>query len=400
MRTQFEHNRKRFEQAIGLGVVVLTAYSLQQRMNDAAFRFEQEANFWYLTGISAPNWQLIMDTDTGESWLVAPEVDAVHQVFDGSLSHSDAMDTSGIGTVLSPKDAEDVLKGLAKKYNTVYTLDKDPYEKHYDFALNPAQRALTRKLKQIFTGIADCRKQLAIQRAIKTPEEIGAIKDAIALTVQGFERVKTQLAKLRYEYEIEAEFTHEFRRNGAVGHAYDPIIASGKNACTLHYNDNQQELGSSELVLLDVGARVRGYAADITRTYALGTPTPRQVEVHAAVEKVHHAIIGLLRPGYSIAEYHREVDRMMKESLLDLGLLVSPDDTKYRNYFPHAISHGLGIDVHDSLGGPLKFATGMVLTVEPGIYIPEEGIGVRIEDDILITDTGYENLSGALSTSL
>jgi Xaa-Pro aminopeptidase len=204
-----------------------------------------------------------------------------------------------------------------------------------------------------------------------------------------------------YEYEIEAAFTHAFRSNGATGHAYDPIVAGGKNACTLHYNDNNMALPKNGLVLMDIGARVGGYAADITRTYAIGTPTQRQKDVHAAVESAHHAIITLLRPGASVIEYHDSVDAIMKEALIGLGLMQSVDDTKaYRTYFPHAVSHGLGIDVHDGLGRPETFQPGMVLTVEPGIYIPSEGIGVRIEDDILITDTGHRNLSAALPTSL
>lgn len=401
MSTQFENNRGRFMRAIDSSVVVLTAYSQQQRMNDSAFKFEQEANFWYLTGINVPNWRLILNTKTGESWLVAPDVDAVHEVFDGSLSVSEAARVSGVSAVLSQDGATMLLKDLAKKHKVVYTLGKDPYEKHYDFALNPAQKLLTRSLKTVFSDVKDCRRDLAKLRAIKAPEEIVAIKRAIALTIKGFERVKRQLPKLHYEYEIEAEFTHEFRSKGALGHAYDPIIASGKNACTLHYNDNQQELTTNQLVLLDVGARVDGYAADITRTYSVGAPTDRQQQVHRAVEQAHYKIIELLKPGCSVAKYQQAVDEIMKDSLMSLGLLKPKDDTKqYRNYFPHAISHGLGIDVHDSLGGPTEFMPGMVLTVEPGIYIKEEGIGVRIEDDILITESGHENLSTALSTSL
>ena len=152
---------------------------------------------------------------------------------------------------------------------------------------------------------------------------------------------------------------------------------------------------------MDVGATVDGYAADITRTYAKGTPTNRQREIHQAVEAAHHDIIKLLEPELPVEEYIRSVDARMKQALKDVGLLKDEGDNEtYRKYFPHAISHGLGIDVHDSLGGARYFEPGMVLTVEPGIYIPEEGIGVRIEDDILITKTGYQNLSGKLATTL
>jgi len=143
---------------------------------------------------------------------------------------------------------------------------------------------------------------------------------------------------------------------------------------------------------------VGGYAADITRTYAIGTPSRREKDVHAEVEQAHQAIIDLIKPETSVKEYMAAVDDIMKQALRNLNLLKTPDD--FRRYFPHAISHGLGIDVHDSLGGFKAFQPGMVLTVEPGIYIPEEGIGVRIEDDILVTKDGNKNLSAALPTSL
>ena len=152
---------------------------------------------------------------------------------------------------------------------------------------------------------------------------------------------------------------------------------------------------------MDIGARLDGYAADISRTYGLGEPTQRQRQVHAAVQVAQQEIIKLIKPGLLVADYYTSVDVIMKQALVGLGLLRSTDDdATYRRYFPHAIGHGLGVDVHDSLGQPVEFLSGMVLTVEPGIYIPEEGIGVRIEDNILVTDKGHTNLSKALSTSL
>jgi Xaa-Pro aminopeptidase len=153
--------------------------------------------------------------------------------------------------------------------------------------------------------------------------------------------------------------------------------------------------------LLDIGARAGGYAADITRTYAYGEPTKRQIEVHAAVRDAQQQIIQLIQPNVTVEQYQREVDTIMADALLRIGLMSNRDDTEnYHKYFPHAISHGLGVDVHDSLGSPKYLLPGMVLTVEPGIYIPEEGIGVRIEDDILVTSSGNENMSRRLSTDL
>jgi Xaa-Pro aminopeptidase len=389
----FTSNRRRVS---GQYPLILSAHAQMQGVNDMASSFEQESNFWYLTGIEAPDWQLIINGD--ESWLVAPEVDEAHQIFDGSLTLEQARRISGIRSILTAHQAEALIAELATKYRAVSTLGKDPRSKHYDFVLNPAPLKLHRKLKKIFKDVNDCRSDLARVRAVKQPREIEAIKKAISLTADAFQLVQDKLASYTYEYEVEADFSHHFRAKGAKGHAYEPIVASGKNACTLHYIKNQDRLEKNGLLLLDIGARVDGYAADITRTYQLGKATKRQQQVHAAVESAHKEIISLLKPGLSVVEYQEKVDEIMKQQLTGLGLLKKPED--YRKYFPHAISHGLGVDVHDALGQPAEFKEGMVLTVEPGIYIPEEGIGVRIEDDILITKDGFENLSAALPTSL
>lgn len=394
--TFFKDNRKNLTKKGGL--FVLGAYTKMQRTLDEAYKFEQEANFWYLTGIEAPDWRVIIDSQ--KTWLVMPEVDASHQVFDGSLSADEALALSGADDVLKRDDADKLLRDLARQHSLVYSLGDDPYAKYYDFVTNPAPKELWRQLDRIFNEVQECRSDLARQRAIKKPEEIKAIKRAISLTNQAFSGVKERLADFKHEYEIEAEFTRAFRSVGA-GHAYEPIVAAGKNAVTLHYSDNTDAVHKNDLVLLDIGAKVDGYPADVTRTYATGEPNARKIEVHAAVQAAQREIIALLRPGLSPQEYSITVDDIMKQKLIELGLLNDKSDNEtYRYYFPHAISHGLGVDVHDSLGAPLELKPGMILTVEPGIYIPKEGIGVRIEDDILITDNGRQNLSASLPTDL
>lgn len=392
----FTRNRQAFITASEAEVAAFAGNILVQRSNDAAFAFEQEANFWYLTGIDAPAWQVVIEKH--KTTLIAPDVDEVHRIFDGSLSDEDALRMSGADAVVPFAEGQKLLEELSRAYDTVFALGDDPHASQYDFALNPGPVAFQAVLAEHFKTVHDCRLELAKLRAIKTPEEIQAIRDAVQLTSEAFELVKTNMASYESEYAIEAAFSNHFRLNGATGHAYDPIVAAGKNACTLHYGKNQARLEQGQFVLLDVGARLNGYAADITRTYAYGDVSERQKAVHEAVEKAHHEIIALLRPGYSIKEYFDKVDRIMLRTLHGLDLLKEKQD--YRKYFPHSISHGLGIDVHDALGAPETFKPGMVLTVEPGIYIPEEGIGVRIEDDILITKVGHENLSASLPTSL
>jgi len=377
-------------------VIVISGYTATQQQADMAHTFVQEANFFYLTGITEANWQLILSNN--ESVLVSPQKSAVHRLFDGGISAEDAMGISGADAVITPLQAKAKLRALASQHNTAWSIGPDPSAKYYDFALNPAPDRLWRYLRRLFSEVKDIRPELARHRAIKTQEEVSIIRQAVQATCKSFENIKTSMGSYKFEYEVEATFTHDFRHSGLNGHAYSPIVASGGNACTLHYSKNADRLKDGNLVLIDVGANVDGYTADITRTFSTGGITGRQKEVHQAVVRAQSAIINLIKPGVSIREYQLNSDEIMKDAIASLGLLNRPDD--FRRYFPHAVSHGLGIDVHESLGGYDTFRPGMVLTVEPGIYIPEEAIGVRIEDDILVTNEANENLSAQLPTAL
>jgi Xaa-Pro aminopeptidase len=394
----YTNNRRAVNTQLPGGIIILSAYQRQQRGNDTAFYFEQESNFWYLTGIEEPGWLVVLDGSSGEEWLVTPDIEEIHRIFDGSLSNEQASEISGIKKVMTHDEGIQLLRRLAKKHSVVHTLDQPSWSDNFNFTLNPALKQTRQLLERTFNSVVDCRKDLAKIRAIKQPEEIIEIQKAIDLTAKAFTRVHASLTNLTYEYEVEAEFDYMFKRNGSL-HAYDPIIAGGVNAATLHYVRNSDRLKKTDLLLLDIGAKVNGYCADISRTYSLSTqPSKRKQAIHKAVVDAQAEIISLISPGYSLQEYQQASDTIMKNALLSVDLLKDVNDEDYRKYFPHAISHGLGIDVHDSLGAPRVFEPGMVLTVEPGIYIPEEGIGVRIEDDILVTANGNKNLSGKLST--
>lgn len=394
----FEGNRQALLDKLGHGaLVVLTAYGEMQRGNDAAQPFEQEANFWYLTGIEAPDWWLILDGNSGSSWLVRPDVEEVQQIFDGSLDMKAAKSVSGVKHVITRDEALVKLRALTKTHSVVHTVDQSKLvREHTHFQLNHAAGELRKLLERNFQKVTDCYRELAILRTIKQPEEIAAIEQAIKITNVALTEVHTRFQKYKAEYEIEADLTYAIRGAGAAGHAYSPIVAAGQNACTLHYSANNDQLKKKQLVLIDVGARVQGYAADISRTYAFGQPTKRQKLVHAAVQDAHSACIALLKPGLRFDEYHTSVEAFMTKAVESLGFATEDLHT----YFPHAVGHGLGVDVHDTLAGYEAFEAGMVVTVEPGIYIAEEGIGVRIEDDILITASGHRNLSSRLSTNL
>ena len=395
----FTANRQKLIDALPSSLIVLAGNREMQASGDAAYTFRQESNFWWLTGLSAPDWWLIIDSAKKKAYLVAPPRDETREVFDGQLTPDDIKKTTGVDAVLSDSEGDERLRQLIKSHPLAYSLGPDPHDAYYHFVKNPAQKDLWKKVRGVCSQVQDCRRHIARLRAIKSPAEIVAIKRAIKQTAAVFTDVHDRLAEFKYEYEIEAEFTYQFRRSGADGHAYDPIVAAGGNACTLHYSTNSSRIRKKDMILLDIGARINGYAADITRTYAMSEPTKRQAAVHMAVQQAHQEIISLLVPGLPTDRYLAQVDEVMKHTLHSLGLLKNMDDQEmYRRYFPHAISHGLGVDVHDSLGGYHELQPGMILTVEPGIYIPEENIGVRIEDNILITDDGQLNLSAALST--
>jgi len=392
----FQSHRNALHQFAAGSPVVLTAYDALQLSADMATPFLQEACFWWMTGVEEPGWKLILETARNHATLVRPERSDTQRTFEGETSDADVLKRSGADEIIDARDFEQRLRSLARTHTLAYTVyDKTPH----DFVVNPAQRILNEILTRIFPSVESIETHIHELRAIKSEDEIKIIKQAIALTVRTFEEVRKELPRYAHEYEVEAEFTKQFRSNNATA-AYEPIVAAGSHAVTLHYTANGSKFGSKDLLLIDIGARVRGYCADITRTYAVN-PSKRQRQVHAAVVRAHTRIIKLLGPDLLVSEYISDVDEIMKDALEEVELLKDRSDTDtYRRYFPHAVSHGLGVDVHDSLGAPRYFKSGMVVTVEPGIYIPEEGIGVRIEDDILITNSGAQNLSRRLSTDL
>lgn len=396
----FRGNRTRLLERLPDGaLVVLAAFTKLQRKGDMAFRFEQEPNFWYLSGIEEPDWLLLIDASTGLTSLVVPDLEEWQRVFDGGIDKETALARSGADQVISAREAKTYLTQTSRE-RPVYTLFPDAQLAHHGFMLNPAQARLTGRMRRRFITVDDCRMQLKTLRAIKQPPELAAIQAAVDATVASLKDVLGVVPDLKNERDVEAFLAYRFLTYGTEGHAYDPVIAGGANACTLHYGRNDMLLKAGEWLLLDVGAKFQGYAADISRSLPRGTVTARQQRVYQAVVKVHDTAMALCRPGMKTHEYHHAVEAAMEEELRRLGLIRGDPQAALNKYFPHAISHGLGLDVHDSLAGAPEFKPGMVLTVEPGIYIPEEGFGVRIENDIHITEHGPRNLSAGMPYEL
>jgi Xaa-Pro aminopeptidase len=400
----FAGNRKKLRQLFAdTAPIVMAANGLLQSAGDATFPFRQDANFWYLTGIDEPDIVLVFD-DNGE-YLIVPDRDAVRTTFDGEINRDILSQRSGILEILDEKSGWNRLNTQIKKAKRVATIAVPPsYVEAAGIYTNPARAHLVQKIKDFNSEpeLLDIGEHLARMRCIKQPEELIAIRQAIDITTDTLKEILVLPKRRKYsaEYEIEAELTRGFRWRGARGHAFAPIVASGRRACTLHYDSNSGKLAGNELIVLDVGAEVEYYAADVTRTIALQPPTKRQVAVHAAVLEVQACAFSLLKPGVILREYEEKIEYFMGEKLRELGLIKSATSESVRHYYPHATSHFLGLNAHDVGDRSQPLAEGMVLTVEPGIYIPKESLGIRIEDDVLVTKNGVEVLDNRLPSKL
>ena len=388
----FSRNRHALRQHITHFPVVIAANGLLQRTADTTFPFAQDSTFWYFTGLAIPD--LILAIDTDETYLIAPGRSAVREAFDGAISVDEIEKRSGIVSVVDEKEGWKRLKHSLLANHVVSTLDApQKYIAAHGFYSNPARQQLTERLLQLDPDLEtwNIAKEVASLRAIKQPEEIACIEQAIRITKTAIEQITgaPTFSEIHSEYELEALLGAEFRRHGASGHAYSPIVAAGMHATTLHYVSNDGAIDPKDYIVLDVGAEVEHYAADITRTVIQGKPSARQRAVHIAVQAVQNEALKLMKPGATMQHIEKRVEFLIGKELKALGLVTNARDADaVRQYYPHAVSHFLGLDVHDVGNYTAPLAPGMVLTCEPGIYIPEEGIGVRIEDDVLITETG------------
>lgn len=399
----FADNRARLREQLPDGLpIVLTANGLLQRSADTTFSFQQDSSFWYFTGITEPDILLVMYG--GTEYLVVPGRSANREAFDGAVDHDMLKRVSGVGFVFDEQQGWEKLSVLTRRSKTMGVLEPaPPYIDAYGMYTNPARRRLTRRLLALKPGLLleDIRPVVAQMRMVKQPPELAAIRRAIDITCDGLQVVTlpANLKHYRYEYEIEADLNRAFRRTGGAGHAFAPIVSGGKRACTFHNVSNQAPLHKGDLVVIDVGAEYSHYAADMTRTVALCEPTKRQQAVYDAVLDAQRYGISLLKPGAIFRECEAEVRKRVGEHLMALGLTKDTEDKSIARYYPH-MPHYLGLDVHDVGDYSRPLEPGMVMTMEPGIYIPEESIGIRIEDDIVITEDGHEIMSKAVPTVL
>jgi len=399
----FRANRARLRELFtGRAPIVITGSSQVQQSADTAYPFTQDKNFWYLTGIDVADAVLVMEPE--KEYIILPPRSSVQDTFDGAFDASVFEEISGVRSVHDSEAGWKILDARLKKVKHVATLSPLPaYLDVYGMFTNPARRVLARRMRSVNPELEllDIRDHVARLRSIKQPVELEAIQSAIMLTAKAIEKYTTakKLEVYRFAYELEADIRQLFAKSGS-DHAFSPIISSGKQSCVLHSVDLKHSLGEGELVQLDIGASFHGYAADISRARASGEPSKRQQAIHAAVLEVQSYALGLLKPGVLLRDYEQKVEQFMGEKLRELLLIKTISSEAVREYFPHATSHFLGLDTHDVGDYDRPLEPGMVITCEPGIYVPAEGIGVRIEDDILITATGNENLSSSLTRDL
>ena len=383
------------------GLAVFNSNDIYPISADSTLPFAQHRDIFYLSGINQEESILLLFPNAlkpeHREILFIKKTNELIAVWEGQkLTQKQATALSGIKTVFWLDEFEELFETLALEADFFYFNTNEHFRAKVETQTREDRFIKWAKAK--FPNHSTEKSNFILQklRSIKDAEEIRQIKNAINVTEKGFRRVLSFINPGVWEFEIEAEFAHEFLKNRSDGFAYTPIIASGKNCNVIHYIDNNKQCQSGDLILMDVGAAYGNYASDMTRTVPVsGKFTSRQRAVYDAVLRVEKIAIQLLVPGILIKEYHKEVGQIMTDELIRLGLLdqtavknQNPEKPAYKKYFMHGTSHHLGLDTHDygMVDQPLQ--SNMVLTVEPGIYIPEEGFGIRIEDDVVTQEKG------------
>ncbi len=400
-------NRKNFTKLLKANsLAIFNSNDIMPSNGDGTMPFRQNNDLLYMSGIDQEESILLLFPDAPDKRqreiLFLKETSEEIAIWEGNkYTKEEAYKTSGIETIYWLSDFKKVFNKLMSECEYVYLNSNEHNRATVEVETRDARFnkwCQTNYPLHHYKRIAPLIWNL---RAIKSKLEIEQIQQAIDITEKAFRRVLKFVKPNVTEYEIEAEYIHEFTRNKSKGFAYTPIIASGAGSCVLHYIENNKVCKDGDVLLMDVGAEYANYNADMTRTVPVnGKFTKRQRDVYEAVLRVQKAATKMLVAGKTILdEYHQAVGEVMEKELVDLKLLTmqdinsqNPENPAYKRYFMHGTSHHLGLDVHDVAHWYRKFEEGMVLTVEPGIYIREENLGIRLENNILITKDGNQNL--------
>ena len=395
-------NRAKFSAEVNTkSLAIFNSNDIYPISADSTLPFAQHRDIFYLSGIDQEESILLIFPDALEEKhkeiLFVRETNEHIAVWEGAkLTKQAATNLSGIKTVYWLKDFEKVFQELSAQCDHFYFNTNEHYRQTVETQTREDRFIAWCKKQYPAHGVGKSNPILQKLRAVKYEEEIAQIQEACNITDKGFRRLLSFIKPNVWEYEIEAELAHEFIRNRSKGFAYTPIIASGNNANVLHYTENNMQCKAGDLILMDVAAEYGNYSSDLTRTVPVsGIFSDRQKAVYQSVLDVKNEATKLLIPGTIWKEYHIEVGKIMTKQLLKLGLLDKADlqnetieKPAYKKYFMHGTSHHIGLDTHDYGLLHLPMVSNMVFTVEPGIYIPKEGFGVRLEDDVVIQKTG------------
>jgi len=395
----YREHRARFRQHMEKGgLAIFHSNDIMPTSADGSMPFKQASDLFYLSGIDQEETILLLFPDAMDAKdreiLFVRETSELLAIWEGAkFSQKEATELSGIATVLWTTSYEATIKRLVPMCEHLYLNSNEHLRQGNEVETREERKNKETRAQFPLHNVKRSAPIMHRIRSRKTKEEVAQIQRAIAITGKAFERVCGFVKPGVKEYAIEAEITHEFVRNGSRGHAYTPIIASGYNACVLHYITNDQVCNDGDVILMDFGCEYGGYASDLTRCVPVnGRFTKRQRDVYNAVLRVKNEATQLLRPGTLLADYHKEVGKIMESELIGLGLIEKNDVAKqdpekplYKKYFMHGTSHFLGLDVHDVGLWNEMIQPDMVFTVEPGIYIREEKLGIRLENNILVT---------------
>lgn len=402
----FVENRNKFKNNLKPNsLAIFVSNDIMPTNADGHMGFRQNSDLFYLSGIDQEETMLVIFPDVKDGKhkeiLFVKETSELIAIWEGAkLNKLQATAVSGIDHIYWSHDFYKVMQPFFFQVEHIY-LNSNEHARNSN--LTETAEVRFNKIIQAKFPLHKFERSAPVMhkiRALKSTQEIDLIQQACDITEKGFRRLLSFIKPGVWEHEIEAELIHEFIRNRSQGFAYGPIVASGKNACVLHYVENNQQCKDGDVILLDVAAEYANYASDLTRCLPVnGKFSKRQKEVYNAVLRVHKAAAKMLLPGQTFDKYNKAVGDMMTEELLQLGLIKTEDVKKqnpawpaYKKYFMHGTSHFLGLDVHDVGFFTEPMQAGMVFTVEPGIYIPEEGLGIRIENNLLVTTTGQLDL--------
>ena len=390
----FSENRSKLRNLLSNdSLMVLTANALLQKKSDEAYEFIQDSNFWYLTGLDLPQAWLVMDSQN--EWLVLADHSNYQDIFEGQYNFAQISQVSGINHILNYRQGLELLKDLGHKFKKIGLIKTNQsYDQQSGFWLNPASLNLQEIIMSLKLPLTqfNLNELLSGLRQIKSDEEVLAIQKAIDITEEAFLRIDHNLQNYKNENQLQADINDVFCRQ-ASRHAFNPIVASGRNAVLPHYTANNQPIKPNDLIVVDIGAEYNHYAADLSRTFSAVPIKGLKKAVYESVLEIHDQAIDILKPGLSYHDLEQRVFNLIFEALIRLKILTKRDKSLVKNYYPHAVSHFLGLDVHDVGNYNQTLKPGMIITIEPGFYLEKNGFGVRIEDDVLITANDCRLLS-------